>query len=332
MNRLPAALAALALLPAQADFRFTEKTLQLFVPGATWALTLPREDWRVEGEQRKPDGNAFYYFATSDRGLQLSVYFDRTSQCTSAEGCRKMWLSAPHPSMQGAKVLQEGERNGFAIVTYENANVQVRDRSLAQTNVSAHGYRDGHWIDLRVSAVGPTPPDAAPLLAVLDKVAFAPPVLGGPRLYPAGARTVELDLPGDWRDEAAPGRVPTIRISRPPSREFMVLVSLTVPSNAQAPLPGAPDRSQANVRRGADAALERSVEKSIDVLPLQGESAKGYYYKATDRAPQKGGLRDMAQGELRAGNVVITFTILSNPGQEAQVQRALDMIRALRVR
>jgi hypothetical protein len=332
MNRLLAFLAVLAALPTHADFRYTDKTLQLFFPGASWALTLPREDWRVAQEERKPDGSGLYYFVTSERDLQFSVYLDRNTQCNSPSSCRQMWKSDPHPSMQGAKVLQEAERNGFAIVAYENPRVTVRDRTVAQTNVSAHGYRDGAWVDFRVSAVGPTPPDAAALLEVIDKLAFAPPVISGPRLYPAGERMVEIDLPAEWRDEAAPGRVPSIRFSRPPSREFMVLASFAVPPDQKAAPTGAPDRSQANVRRAADAALGRAVEKSIDVVALQGEAARGYYFKATDREPQKGGFRNMAQGEVRAANVVVTFTILSNPGQEAEVQRALDMIRGLRVR
>ena len=331
MNRFLATLALLAALPAQADFRYSEKNLQLFAPGATWALTLPREDWRVEGEQRKPDGGGFYYFATSERDLQFSVYLDRNTQCNSPASCRQMWQSNPHPSMQGAKVLQESERNGFSIVVYENPRVTVRDRTVAQTNVSAHGYRDGTWIDFRVSAVGPTPPDPAPLLALIDKLAFAPPVVAGPRLYPAGGRLVEIDLPPDWRDEPGPGRVPTIRFSRPPSREFMVLASFAVPPEQNA-APGTPNRSQANVRRAADAALQRSVEKAIDVVPLQGDSAKGYYFKATDRAPEKGGFRHVIQGEVRAESVAVTFTILANDGQEASVQRALEMVRGLKVR
>jgi len=74
------------------------------------------------------------------------------------------------------------------------------------------------------------------------------------------------------------------------------------------------------------------VEKSIDVMPLRGESAQGYYYKATVRSPEKGGFGHVAQGEVKAANVTVTFTILSNDGQEAAVQQALEMVKSLRVR
>src|SRR5689334_11454449 len=105
MTRLLALLALLAALPALAEFRYSETSLQLFFPGASWSLTLPREDWRVAQEQRNAEGSALYYFVASDRGLQFSVYIDRTTECTSADSCRKLWLSRPHPSMQGAKTL-----------------------------------------------------------------------------------------------------------------------------------------------------------------------------------------------------------------------------------
>jgi hypothetical protein len=330
MNRLLALAALLAAPPAHAEFRYTESSLQLFFPGASSSFTLPREDWRVAQEQRNAEGSALYYFVANDRGLQFSVYIDRTTECNSSDSCRQLWRSKPHPSMQGAKTLQEGERNGFSFIVYQG-DARVGERTVPMTNVSAHAYRDGHWVDFRASASGATAPDPAPLLALVDKITFAAPLTGGARRYPAGARLVELDVPPEWTEEPGPGRTQTIRFARRGSKDFMVLVSFVVPPEGKA-APGTPDRSQANVRRAADAARERAVEKSIDVVALKGGVAQGYYFKATDRAPQKGGFRHIVQGELRAEQVAVTFTILSNDGQEQEVQRALEVMRGLRLR
>jgi hypothetical protein len=330
MNRLLALLAFLAALPAQAEFRYTESSLQLVFPGAASSLTVPREDWRVAQEQRNAEGSALYYYVLSDRGLQFSVYIDRTTECNSAESCRALWRSKPHPSMQGAKTLQEGERNGFSFIVYQG-DARVGERTVPMTNVSAHAYRDGHWVDFRASASGATAPDPAPLLALVDKIAFAAPVSGGPRRYPAGARLVELDVPPEWTEEPGPGRTQTVRFARKGSKDFMVLVSFAVPPEGKA-APGTPDRTQANVRRAADAARERSVERTIDVVALKGEAAQGYYFKATDRVPEKGGFRHIIQGEVRSQQVAVTFTILSNDGQESEAQRALEVMRGLRLR
>jgi hypothetical protein len=331
MKRSLAVLAVLAMLPARADFRYSDTQLQLYMPGAPWAFTMPRGDWRLVQEQRKPDGSGLYYFMVNDKGSELSVYLDRTSECASPASCLQLWRSRSLPGMQGARVVNEGEHNGFRTVTYEQRGVRVGDRTVAQTNVSAHGYRDGHWIDFRVSAAGPTPPDSTPLLAIVDKLSFAPPVLEGRRRYPIGPNLAELDVPAAWRDEVAPGRQQSIRFTAASGRDFMVLASFILTPEEKAP-PGTPERAQANVRRAADAARERAVEKSIDVMPLRGESAQGYYYKATVRTPEKGGFGHVAQGEVKAANVTVTFTILSNEGEEAAVQQALEMVKSLRVR
>ena len=95
MNRLPPiALCAFAALPAAADFRYTETALQFQAPSLPWALAVPREDWRVGLEQRRPDGEGFYYMLEGGRGMQFSVYLDKTTECDSAASCRQRWRSA----------------------------------------------------------------------------------------------------------------------------------------------------------------------------------------------------------------------------------------------
>src|SRR6187431_1316450 len=159
MKHLASALAALAVLPATADFRYSPTHVQLYAPDAAWALAVPREDWKLVQEERRPDGQAFYYMAGSDRGLQFSVYIDKTAECDSGPSCRKMYQASGHPSLQGAKVLQEAERNGFSILVYQTPAVRVGERMLGITNVSAHAYREGRWVDFRVSSAAATPPD-----------------------------------------------------------------------------------------------------------------------------------------------------------------------------
>ena len=330
MTRTLIAAAALAALPASADFRYSETHLQIYAPGSTWALTIPREDWKVVQEQRRPDGNSFYYFAASDRPIQFSVYLERTTECSSAATCLKRWRSQTHPSMQGSTVRQEGERNGFSFVVYDNPDVKAKDRSVATTNVSAHAYRDGQWIDFRVSAVstaGSKPPEAGPLLALIDRLGFGIPVLSGPRRYPAGTGFIEMDVPPDWRDEMVPGRVPTIKLMPPKGKAFQVLISAF-------PLPQGytPDRTLANARHAATEALKRSTETSIEPVAIRGMSAQGHYFKATDKAPEKDGFRHMAQGEVVSGKVAALFTILSNDGEERAVERALGIIAGMRNR
>jgi hypothetical protein len=41
---------------------------------------------------------------------------------------------------------------------------------MMQTNLSAHMYRDGYWIDIRATKVGDEAPDAAPIIEFLDSI------------------------------------------------------------------------------------------------------------------------------------------------------------------
>jgi hypothetical protein len=56
---------------------------------------------------------------------------------------------------------------------------------------------------------------------------------------------------------------------------------------------------------------------------MRGESGMGYYFSATDRAPKPGEFKYLTQGILHIGELVASFTILSNDGGEANASDAL---------
>jgi hypothetical protein len=49
----------------------------------------------------------------------------------------------------------------------------------------------------------------------------------------------------------------------------------------------------------------------------------------TDREPPPGEFRYMTQGALQVGMLIVWFTILTNDGQAAEVDRALSMLQSL---
>jgi hypothetical protein len=80
-----------------------------------------------------------------------------------------------------------------------------------------------------------------------------------------------------------------------------------------------------------DAALRirpQAVEESIEIRRLQGGSGIGFYFAATDRAPQPEEFRYMNQGALQAGELTLWFTILTNDGQDTVAVEALAMLQA----
>lgn len=142
--------------------------------------------------------------------------------------------------------------------------------------------------------------------------------------------TLELALPAGWQDETdvPPGGIPlTIRLYPAAGAPFEVFVT------PESPEPTAGDVRDTEALREAvrDAALRiqaQAVEESIEIRRLQGGSGIGFYFTATDRAPQPEEFRNMNQGALQAGELTLWFTILSNDGQEAVVADALAMLQS----
>ena len=142
--------------------------------------------------------------------------------------------------------------------------------------------------------------------------------------------TLELALPAGWQDETdmPPGGIPlTIRLFPAAGAPFEVFVT------PESPEPTADDvRDTEALREAVRDAAERirpqAVEESIEIRRLQGGSGIGFYFVATDRAPQPEELRCMNQGALQVGELTLWFTILTNDGQEAVVTDALAMLQS----
>jgi hypothetical protein len=74
-------------------------------------------------------------------------------------------------------------------------------------------------------------------------------------------------------------------------------------------------------------ALSKSVEMTIPVHDLTGPDARGFYFFATDRAPNPGEWKYLTQGMITIDGAPFAVTILTNDGQEAIAKTALELIR-----
>jgi hypothetical protein len=142
-----------------------------------------------------------------------------------------------------------------------------------------------------------------------------------------GHGTLILIVPDAWRgdekqSEAGP---PTIGFGAKSGAPFAVLISAVWGAT-----PGAtPDdaKIRAAVVSAAMSAEPQSVEEKLPIQDFQGVSGHGYYFKATDKAPPPGEFKYLTQGMIRTGAIALTFTILTNDGQEAIAKAALDVVR-----
>jgi hypothetical protein len=144
-----------------------------------------------------------------------------------------------------------------------------------------------------------------------------------------GHGQLELAVPTAWKVEATspPSDLPpTFHFTAAGDQPFEFLVTPVWAIQGRVP-PSDPQTVRAEVQRAAQQAQSQAVESNIEVKELRGTSAQGYYFAATDRAPKPGEYKYITQGILPVGELVVTFTVLTNDGQTAVVEAALQALR-----
>jgi hypothetical protein len=143
---------------------------------------------------------------------------------------------------------------------------------------------------------------------------------------------LQLKVPAGWREEIDAQTQPPVISFRPGAGQpFLVSV---IPAQAAEgnPTPSRQDL-RADVEQMAGAIRPFAVESEIKPMEFAGAAGPGFQFFATDAAPRPGEFKYMTRGKLKVGDVSVTFTILTNEGQEAVVRAALAMLKsASRVR
>jgi hypothetical protein len=141
--------------------------------------------------------------------------------------------------------------------------------------------------------------------------------------------SLQLSAPKSWPVElrTAPERaLPIIAFGPSEGATYQVLITPLAPARKDQPPLGAGAVKQMVEHAAQDARLQ-SVEKTLTVKELRGGAHVGYYFSATDRAPKPDEYKYLTQGMFGLGEVLITFTILTNEGYESVVPAALTMIK-----
>jgi hypothetical protein len=167
LRTLSLALIAVAAFPALADVRDTPTERALSLPAGAPALVIPRGDWTISREQRRPGDTAVYYMLTSESGqMVLSAYIDKTTVCKSAEACLDEALK--NQSYKDAKEQKTFESGPFKAAQFFLD--QPKGTPIKQAHVLAAAYVDGHWFDLHISKSSPERPDPAALAELLKSL------------------------------------------------------------------------------------------------------------------------------------------------------------------
>jgi len=143
-----------------------------------------------------------------------------------------------------------------------------------------------------------------------------------------GHGSVTLAIPGQWTSELRQpddGSPPTVALKSHAGALFEAYITLLWPVGT-ADKTFTDDALEEMVRGAAQASESQSTEVTLAIKPLAGTGGKGYYFAATDKDPKPGEFKYMKQGMLQGSRVTLAFTILSNDGQEALAQAALDLV------
>ena len=137
-------------------------------------------------------------------------------------------------------------------------------------------------------------------------------------------------VPHDWKDQVRqpPNRLPpTIVFRQSSGPPFEILLTTIWPATRDRPAQSR-EALRKQVERAAENAKSQAVEAEPRVMEFQGRSGEGFYFSATDRAPKPGEYRFLTQGILRVGELTVTFTILTNDGQEHIVKQAIELLKS----
>jgi hypothetical protein len=142
---------------------------RISLPASASGLVMPRGDWTIQQEKRRPDGSAVYYMlASASTQMNFSVYVDKTNTCSSASTCLDSALK--NPQYKDAKALLRSDDRLFQQAQFfidEPQGFPIR-----QANLLASAYVDGQWFDIHISKVGKERPDMAALLEFLKTVSI----------------------------------------------------------------------------------------------------------------------------------------------------------------
>lgn len=125
---------------------------------------MPKADWVLNKEQRRPDGKVAYYMMSSDQARAVfSVYIDKMGPCRSADDCLTEALKNPqYKNAQETKILDDRQ---FKVAYFYLDKPQGLE--VSQAHVLASAYVDGLWFDIHLSQTGKERPDIGKLLELL---------------------------------------------------------------------------------------------------------------------------------------------------------------------
>jgi hypothetical protein len=139
----------------------------------------------------------------------------------------------------------------------------------------------------------------------------------------------QMKVPPSWKEEIAqpPNALPpTIIFSPAKGNEFKIIITPIWKERDDTPVIN-DAAAQRMVERAMSKAQPNAAEKNLKMVEMKGSAGNGYYFSATDKAPEPGGYKFLTQGILLVDELVVTFTILTNDDQGVVAGAAITMLK-----
>jgi hypothetical protein len=155
-----------------------------------------------------------------------------------------------------------------------------------------------------------------------------------PRAYVVPARgTLTLQVPADWFDEPKVGAtgIPSIRffdrVEAPRGFDMSTTVLWTPPGASPY---GSKASLRALVQKAAEDVAPGAAEREFPLQEFPVEDGAGFLFEATARSAEPGEPAYLTRGALGAGDLTITFTILTTERRSPAIAQAIEMLRSAR--
>lgn len=146
----------------------------------------------------------------------------------------------------------------------------------------------------------------------------------------SGKGVVSLQRPSTWvATVGGPDFAPTLRFHPETGTGFSVLVTAIPRRTAEATSAA---ELESSVRRQGESLLPTAVQSQVEIGSISGAETRGFFYHLTDRNPGSGpgDYREMRQGAVEIGPILLSVTILTHTGDEESVRLALAMLEGAR--
>jgi len=147
-----------------------------------------------------------------------------------------------------------------------------------------------------------------------------------------GHGVLKFEVPESWIDDVnQPSKdlPPTITFSPPSGESFKILITAMWSPKKEEDFNKPPKIKSALEQRG-QRLLPTAEETELKLCGLKGPSYWGYYFSLADKAPKQGEFKYLTQGALGLGDLLLSFSILTNEKESEAILEAKTMLRSAR--